>query len=273
MKRLFVPFIFFIAFGLVYLGCDTDVFGPSNGTGTLLIYLTDAPGDFSKVNIQIERVEVHSADEDAWKVVNTFDVDEEEGKFDLLELTNGVMVAIGDEVLSAGNYTQIRLILTDNNYVVLKDGDEHHLKVPSGQQTGLKLHYDFTIEADETYEILLDFDARRSIHEAGESGLWILNPVIRVQSIAESGDLTGRVVDTGENPVENATVSVLDESEDTVATAGTNEEGGFTMVHLAPGDYFVEVEKEGYQTKRLDDKVTVVVGQVTDLGDITLEAE
>jgi len=272
MKQLFIPFIAVLFLGFVFFGCDDDVTGPAEGTGSLVIYLTDAPGEFSEVNIQIERVEVHSADEDGWFVVNTFDVEEGEGKFDLLELTNGVMVAIGEENFNAGHYTQVRLILTDNNYIVLENGEEHHLTVPSGEQTGLKLHHEFDLEPDMTYEILLDFDAHRSIHKAGASGLWILNPVIRVESIVDSGNLTGSVESEG-SPVENVWVRVLDEDEEVVTSAATNEDGEFKIVHLAPGNYLVEFEKDGYQTKQLEEPVTIVVGQTTDLGVVSLEAE
>jgi len=272
MRKLFVSIIYLSFIGFLFFGCDDDVSAPGSGQGSMIIYLTDAPGNYEEVNIQIDRVEVHS-DEQGWMIVSTFDVDEGEGRFNLLDLTNGVMEIIGEENLDAGWYNQVRLILTDNNSVVLTDGSEHSLKVPSGEQTGLKIHHAFEIVEDRTYELLLDFDAHRSVHRAGASGLWILKPVIRAQAIEESGSIRGRV-ESAEEPVEGARVSVIkqvDDGEEVVTSSPTDENGDFAIVHIAPGDYIIQVEADGYQTKRLDDTVTVEIGVTKDLGVITIE--
>ncbi|MEJ2507668.1 MAG: DUF4382 domain-containing protein, partial [Ignavibacteriaceae bacterium] len=58
--------------------------------------------------------------------------------FDLLQLRNGANVLLGDAELQAGSYTQIRLIVTSENYVIVQ-GIKTLLTIPSGIQTGIKL--------------------------------------------------------------------------------------------------------------------------------------
>jgi 5-hydroxyisourate hydrolase-like protein (transthyretin family) len=273
MRPVLFSLMILSVLGLLFISCDERVAGPGVGQGKIVVYLTDAPGNYSEVNIQIDRVEVHS-EEHGWRVVNTFDVEAGEGKYNLLELTNGVMEFIGEENLDAGWYTQVRLVLTDNNWLVLTDESEHHLFVPSGEQTGLKIPYEFEIIEGETRELLLDFDAYHSIVEAGQSGLWLLKPVIRVQLIDESGSLTGRVETTDGQPIEEARVRLYEEvegEEKFVTSSRTDVNGMFKIVHVAPGDYIVEVEAAGYEKKRLEEKVTIEIDVTKDIGVIILE--
>ena len=102
------------------------------------------------------------------------------GTYDLLELQGGVTAALGDAEIPAGTYSQLRLVLSDASVVV--DGETFELTVPSGEQSGLKLNFDFVVESGKTYQMLLDFDAQSSIKKAGPK--YLLTPVITVKSFA-----------------------------------------------------------------------------------------
>ncbi len=157
-------------------GCDGT--SPTNGEGQIRIYLVDSPAVFEEVNIVVERVEVHQADADPesrWAVVNST-----AATYNLLELTDGASAVLGEAALSAGRYTQIRLVLGTDSYVVV-GGTPKDLTIPSGVQTGVKLIHQFEIEEGETYELTLDFDAERSVVTA-PPGQYLLIPVIRVQA-------------------------------------------------------------------------------------------
>ena len=66
--------------------------------------------------------------------------------------------------------------------------NEIFLKVPSGGNTGIKIVGGFDIENSKSTDIILDFDAHKSVHAhpAGKSGKWILRPSIKVVETTNS---------------------------------------------------------------------------------------
>jgi hypothetical protein len=158
--------------------------------GTLRVALTDAPAcGFDQVNVTVERVRVHRSssandNDSGWTDIAVNPA----RKIDLLSLTNGVIAELGQTTLAAGHYTQIRLLLSPNrggspaNSVVLSsDGSETPiaLDTPSATQSGIKLINGFTVTSNELTDLLLDFDACRSIVQRG-NGSYGLKPVITV---------------------------------------------------------------------------------------------
>jgi hypothetical protein len=144
--------------------------------------------------------------------------------YNLLKLMNGAMVPLGVGELEAGQYGQIRLILgespeTENNilgnqhpsanYFINSDDEEIELKVPSGYQSGVKIVKGFTIVASGDTELLLDFDAHKSIVKAGSSDQWLLKPTIKVLEIVENltNSISGTVTDADTNTIEGAVVN------------------------------------------------------------------
>jgi len=76
--------------------------------------------------------------------------------------------------------------------------------LPSGAQTGLKLLADFTVNAGSTYELILDFDAQRSVVTTGPANNptgYLLNPTIRVEEKALTGSISGMLTNPENNPV------------------------------------------------------------------------
>jgi len=121
--------------------------------------------------------------------------------YNLLELQNGLTEEIGEANLSAGKYTQVRLVLgeqEDNgtnilgnphpyaHYVIFADGsDFSKLKVPSNV---IKLKHNFEVYPDTQTVLTLDFDANKSVVEAGNSGKYILKPVIGLEHALDESD-------------------------------------------------------------------------------------
>jgi hypothetical protein len=91
-----------------------------------------------------------------------------------------------------GNYQQLRLVLADNpanpttanplaNALVLSGSStEIPLTTPSAQQSGFKLQARFDVQSGQVADMVLDFDACRSIVKAGASGRYNLKPVVAV---------------------------------------------------------------------------------------------
>lgn len=174
----------------------------SGQPGQLTMSLTDASGcDFEHVFVTIRKVRVHKSSSAEDGDGGWIDITPSNAplKVDLLSLQNGLTEGLGIAPLASGHYTQIRLYLEKNtgnqlnNYVVLAGGGTFPLKVPSGFQTGIKIVHDFDIEPGQPEEIVLDFDACRSIREMKNGKFFILKPVIQAFVKKISGGIAGAV--------------------------------------------------------------------------------
>ena len=247
----------FLLLSIFWLACSED-----NQTAKLEVRLTDAPGDYEEVNIDIQSVEINSSDGNSgW---TTLDV--ESGVYNILELTNGLDTLLATAELPAGQISQIRLILGNNNSVKV-NGETKPLSTPSAQQSGLKLNLNATLVEGITYTITLDFDAARSIVAKG-NGTYSLKPVIRAIETSTSGAIKGIVT-----PLEAAPAVFAIVGTDTVATAYTDDAGKFMLRSLPAGSYTVSFDpKTGYIPQQKEN-VSVTLGNVTDLGSVTIVKE
>lgn len=265
--RYLKPFVYLLSTLFLFLSCDSSpTINNDSATGTLRVSLTDAPGDFEAVYIDIQEVKVHrSSDAEEtdgeWIVIN-----EEPVRVDLLDLVNGKLDVLGETELEAGNYQQLRLVLGNDNEIVV-NGETISLDTPSAQQSGLKLNLDVSIEGGEIFNLLLDFDASRSIVKAGASGKFILKPVLRAVELEEAGAITGEIT-----PSESLPWVYAIAEEDTVAGTKADETGSFTIIGLPSGTYQVSVEPsaEGFGSAVVPD-VPVASRDTTDVGIIELE--
>lgn len=106
-------------------------------------------------------------------------------EINLLDL-EGSDVLLGSEELEEGFYAEIRLILgSDNNVVV--DGEEHSLKVPSGQQSGYKIKLGEPLHSGEIIDLTIEFDAEKSVKMTG-NGQYMLKPVLKAFEGSDTDD-------------------------------------------------------------------------------------
>ena len=230
--------------------------GSPSTLGTVRFSLTDAPAcGYDAVNVTIERVRVHTSssagDADAgWSEV----VLSPARRFNLLDLTNGVLAELGTTTLPPGKYTQLRLVLGTNggatplaNSVLPTGGSETALTTPSAQETGIKVGLDVDIAAGETADVVLDFDACKSVVRRGNSGQFNLNPVISATAVVSSTGLrvVGYVVPalaTG-----GATVSVQSAGVPVKSTK-PDANGAFVLYPVAAGTYDLAVSAPAHVT-------------------------
>ena len=244
MKQWGLPFAVLLSAALA--GCGGGGGGTAGGgTGTLGVSLTDSPScGFDAVNVTVVRVRVHqsssAADTDAgWTDIALTPA----RKINLLNLTNGVLDTLGETPLAAGHYTQLRLVLDPNtgsgfsNSVVPTGGVETALVTPSAVQSGIKLVNQFDVVAGQRVDLLLDFDACKSIVTRG-NGTYALKPVIKVIPFVLNG-ING-FVDTallGSNVIVTAQqAGVIIQT-----TAPKAVTGEFFLSRLAPGNYDVAI--------------------------------
>jgi hypothetical protein len=171
------------------------------GTGTLHVSMTDAPAcGFDHVYVTVSKVRVHAsasaADSDGgWTDIALATP----RKVDLLSLTNGVLTDLGSAPLPAGQYQQLRLVLSPNqgntlanSVVVTGSTTEQTLSTPSGTQSGYKIIQPFTVQANTLVDLVLDFNACKSIVQQGNGG-YSLKPVVTATPTVVSGSITGYV--------------------------------------------------------------------------------
>lgn len=155
----------------VISGCKKD-----KQNGNIRISMTDAPGPYQQVNVQVMQVSVRLENSSAngWQLLPT-----NSGVYDLLRLQNGIDTTIvNTSVLPAGEITEMRLILGSNNTVMV-DSVIHPLIVPGGQQSGIKLKGNIEVAPSNVTSVLIDFDANKSVVLHG-NGEYHLKPVIEV---------------------------------------------------------------------------------------------
>jgi len=228
--------------------------GATGADGTLRVALTDAPSCYQHVYVTVEKVRVHqsatAADEDGGWSELTLSAPR---RLDLVSLSNGVLEELGTVPLPAGHYQQVRLVLTNTtaagsnalaNSVQPTGGSETALDTPSAMQSGLKLRADFDVAAGQSADLVLDFDACRSIVKAGNSGKFNLKPVISVVPRIVSV-VTGYVTTT--LPLGSTTVAAQQDGA-TIRSTAPDATGKFSIPFLQPGTYTLVVTSDGHAT-------------------------
>lgn len=226
-------------------GGDSAPATPVSTLGTLAVSMTDAPAcGFDAVNVTVSKVRVHrsegAADSDSgWSDITLSPAK----KINLLNLTNGVLEALGQTSLEAGRYTQLRLVLDSNasgtaNTVVPTVGKlEQPLETPSSVQSGIKLVGQFDVTAGQKTDVVLDFDACKSVVTRGK-GAYALKPVVKVVPVTLNG-ISGFV----STAVLGRSVQVSAQQNGQVVSATTPNPttGEFFLSRLAPGNYDVVI--------------------------------
>lgn len=253
---------------LIFIGCTSNDDSSSEpGTSDIKVKLSDAPGDYKQVNVEVKDVLIKNSTDsgdEGWVSIG-----KNPGIYNLLDLTGGVTALIADNSIQSGYLGQVRLVLGDKNTVMLNDGTIHELKTPSGQQSGLKLQINQTLVANKTYEFLLDFDVAHSIVvQAGQSDNFNLHPVIRVSSKETSGSIKGTISPllVGFQVVASVQVG------ETTISSYANEQGVYQLDGLPVGTYTVTLTPDiasGIAIKTIPG-VVVVNGTVTNTGIISL---
>lgn len=245
-----------------------------SGKGKINLSIADAPvdnEDITGVFITITRVEMNGPD--GWE---TFGDYPDGVKLDLLDYQNGKSHFLDERIIKAGIYKEVRLILdiqensgqaqvsNPGSYLEFQDGSIQPLFVPSGGQSGYKAKGEFTLPLEGVINITLDFDVRKGVVKAGNSGKYLLKPTIRLVANDDAGMIKGNLIDNSnedkvivyayKNDSYDDSEAETPENAESVAFEGAvtssmpNEEGRFTLAFISSGIYdlyFVSYDTEG----------------------------
>ena len=186
-----------LALSLAALACDSPT---GLRTGTLNVYLTDAPGDVLSAVVTIDQIYLQGDSGDAEGRIVLRD---EDVTTDLLTLVDSTQALIEGAEIPAGRYGQLRFVISGAYIVVEGEAGATEiyassptyaalpadavvtgsLQMPSFAQSGLKVNLPgdaITVAADGTVSLVVDFDVAQSFGKlAGSSGQWVMTPVLQ----------------------------------------------------------------------------------------------
>jgi hypothetical protein len=214
----------------VFIACKKNNGG--DGSGRLKVYLTDDPGDYEAVYIDVKDVQINVSGDttNGWQSLSGVNA----AAYDLLKLVNDDDTLLADAFIPSGRLHQLRLILGTENYVKVQGTNELiKLETPSAQQSGLKLNIQQDIQDGILYTITLDFDVSKSIVRTGNNK-YMLKPTIRTILNAVGGSVKGVVIP---KTFQSAVYAI--QGVDTVASTYTDNTGGYLIRGLTAGTYDV----------------------------------
>ncbi len=275
-----------VAFLLIFSACTKTGIDASAG-GKVSVFLTDGPGEFDSVFIDIQKVEVkidndslHKKDDDRCK--DDDDRDDHQKRrddygewvnisftpaiIDVLGLRNGVETKLGDANIATGKVRKIRITLGTQNRVV-KNGVSSTLELRNETNNFLYVKlYDKHRQrsSDSTsVSVWVDFDVANSIYE--KDGKFYLKPVLRPFNNKNFGEVEGKVL-----PLEAKAVVRITNGAGFNGVALPNREGKFKLRGLESGTYTVTVQGLAPYIDKVISNVVVTKGKETELGVITL---
>lgn len=264
---------------------------PGPNQSKLSIFMTDAPGFFDSVNIDIQSIEVKidTANRTWTDSLNNNEMGDDRhhenelsqddwgddhhaiwdtlpmvpGIYDLLQFSNGLDTMFSSAILPQGKILAIKLSLGDNNTVV-KNSVTYPLNLlPEWHNVYIRLHgEDFEKVTTNNFKIWIDFDMGHSIFS--DNGKFYLRPFLKAFAVNNTGRVEGQVLPHDAFPV----IEVYNATDTGYALPG--EEGYFMVRGLAAGTYTVFINASSPYQDTTISNVTLQAGTATNLGKITL---
>jgi hypothetical protein len=197
---------------LAMAACDGGTGG--NGDARVSIRLTDAPGDLQEAWVRIDRIYLKGGPADSVGTGGgSVDLLTTRTEWvDLLTLSGGrTAELVSGAVVPAGTYSELRMVvceacIVDNDGTVYATSgaalpagvtSDGTLQIPSGCSSGLKIKFQtdapVTLESESNI-LTVDFDVSQSFgHQAGNSGRWVMHPVLHATAVGFAGGIAGAV--------------------------------------------------------------------------------
>jgi len=290
-KNTILVAIMAIAVSFVMTACNkntsAEATASSAGTQQFSMYLTDGPGLFDHVYIDIRSVKVlvdtsantHTHDGMDWDRRGSNDQKNDSslvwqnlnitaGVYDILKFRNGADTLFASSGITKGAIRLIKIEIGTNNSVV-KDSVTYPVALPAGA-----LNYVLVkLGGSECEQYLpgksrlwLDFDITRSVI-VDINGKFYLRPVFHFFTVSATGSIAGRV-----GPSAGFAVVSIYNATDT-AYALPDPQGYFKARGLADGSYTVFVNASNGYIDQTINNVAVKAPNETSVGVITLHKQ
>ena len=275
-----------IAVVLFTTACNKSNSVENAGSQTLALYLTDGPGLFDKVLIDIKSVKVlvdttkdtRKHDDSDFEGLGSDDrkndsgfvwinIGIKAGIYDLLQLRNGTDTLLAQSTIPKGAIRMIKIELGTNNSVV-KDSIIYPVSLPAGTKNYVLIktkghEYDEYLPGQN--RLWLDFDVARSIIQE-RNGVFYLRPVFHFFTKKTSGNIEGKIANQSEA---KAVVTIYNATD--TAYALPNREGYFAVRSLKDGTYNVLINASSPYIDSTIKNVVVAAPKETSLGVIILK--
>jgi hypothetical protein len=191
------------------VACGDD--GTQPGGTRLSIQLTDAPSQVKTAVVTISEIYLQG-DGSAEGQDSRVTLLHEDVTTDLLTLATDTRTLVDEKTVPEGTYGQLRFVIT-GGYIEVDDGSggvtryatspdyeglpdglevDGELQMPSAAQSGIKVNFpgdQLTVSGDQQI-LLVDFDVAQSFgRAAGNSGRWVMNPVLRAGDVTLTGSV------------------------------------------------------------------------------------
>ncbi|HET8634636.1 MAG TPA: DUF4382 domain-containing protein [Gemmatimonadales bacterium] len=267
-RKTFRAAVVLAAIALPALACsDDNNTGPDNGTTQLTVKLTDADGGINAAVVTISEVYLVGSGDDSHVSLTTTPM-----TVNLVDLANTTQTLVDAKAIANADYSELRFVIT-GGYVEVANPEggtsifasspdyeglpagatvTGQLQMPSLSESGLKVDLpteDLTLDGG-TEALLLDFDVSQSFGAAaGNSGMWVMHPVIKGTTLTEPAQVRGSLT-LGQDVVlpGNLTLAGFDAvltssggGTETLPLADADADGTFdaTFDFLLPGSYNV----------------------------------
>ncbi|HEX5652312.1 MAG TPA: DUF4382 domain-containing protein [Chitinophagaceae bacterium] len=257
--RVFSQALLFTLATLALFSCNKD-----KNKSRLTVYLTDAPAAYDAVNIEIVGMEIKATtgdDENGWQELPV-----NAGIYNLLEFTNGMDTILSSVELPAGKVSQLRLILGNDNSIVINGTSlPLPLQTPSAQTSGLKFNIHADLVEGVEYKMWIDFDCARSVVVTGNNN-YILKPVLRTFTEATSGAIKGNV----QPAAAQAVIYAINAALDSLSAIPDPVTGDYLVRGVPAGTWNISADGNNGYMDQIVNNISVSLGQVTTVDTITL---
>lgn len=279
-KAFVIPSAFTLLMMLfTFSACEKDdTTGPDDARGQLSIEITDAPIDDASVEsvfVTVTDVKIDGVSLEGFQAQT----------IDIKAYQQGNVALLIDTEVAAKTYSSLTLVLdhdTDASgaspgcYVLTTDGTKETLMAGAQNVTELTINRaDFTVEQDQTTEVVVDFDLRKAVKYENDTSYDFvtaaeLAAALRVVAKEEAGTIEGKV-ENWSNHAEKVVVYAYQkgsfdmntettasgdgqlEFANAVTSVQANTDGTFELHFLESGEY--ELYFAGYEDSDQDGKL------------------
>lgn len=227
MKKVKMSMIAAVLAMFAFTSCDKKTENDAKEAG-VTINMTDAPGDYAALNVEIERVDIYS-ESSGWVTLSN-----ETQMINVLELTNGVETTLASSTeLEAGLYTQVAVYFGSNNSIQAQ-ADGQFAELDLGGEGMIVVDINEEVSASSNTDILLDFNVAESVVEV--NGVFTLDPEVNEIEDTETG-IQGQV--------DAEAMAHITLSNGSVSFSGyTDAQGYFLIRGMGEGSYTLTIETE-----------------------------